>query len=390
MSHVAVAIPGLDRIGGAERQAITLAKGLRRRGWRVSMIALSGSGGAAATELRDAGVEFLSLEMRRGLVDPRGWIRFHRWLLCERPDVIHAHLPHAAWLARWSRIAAPVPVVVDTLHSSSTGEFGRRIGYGCSRWLADCVTAVSHATAETHLAAGMVSESQLSVLANGIDIDAWKPDVRRRASIRHELGFTDEFLWLAVGRLEPAKDYATLLRALARLPENARLVVLGGGLLECQLRQLSAQLRLGQRIQLLGFESNVHRWMQAADGFVLSSKYEGLPMVLLEAGACELPVVATDVAGTREVITHGENGLLAHAGDGFDLSAAMERMMHLLSEERHAMGKRARRCVVDRFNLETILSQWESLYAELLERKTARSVRLNARAALKRASATSA
>ena len=58
-----------------------------------------------------------------------------RWLWRERPDVLHAHLPHAAWLARWSRMAAPVPVVVDTLHSSHTGELGRRLGYVCSRWL---------------------------------------------------------------------------------------------------------------------------------------------------------------------------------------------------------------------------------------------------------------
>jgi len=78
MSHAAMMIPGLDRVGGAEQQAISLAKGLRQRGWRVSVVALSGTGGAAATELEDAGVRFLSLEMRKGLADPRGWIRFQR------------------------------------------------------------------------------------------------------------------------------------------------------------------------------------------------------------------------------------------------------------------------------------------------------------------------
>ena len=67
MNHVAIVIPGLDRIGGAEHQAMLLAKGLRRRGRRVSVVALSGDGGEAAAELRDAGVEFVSLEMRKGL-----------------------------------------------------------------------------------------------------------------------------------------------------------------------------------------------------------------------------------------------------------------------------------------------------------------------------------
>ena len=133
MSHAAMAIPGLDRVGGAEQQAILLAKGLRRRGWRTSVVALSGTGGTTAAELEDAGVRFTSLQMRKGLADPRGWIRFQRWLWREQPDVLHAHLPHAAWLARWSRLAAPVPLVVDTLHSSATGKTGRHFGYACSR-----------------------------------------------------------------------------------------------------------------------------------------------------------------------------------------------------------------------------------------------------------------
>ena len=314
-SHAAVSIPGLDRIGGAERQAMLLAKGLRRRGWQVSVVALSGSGGAAAAELRDCGVTFTSLEMRKGLADPRGWIRFHRWLRRERPDVLHAHLPHAAWLCRWSRVAAPVPVVIDTLHSSSTGKSGRHIGYTCSRWLPDHVTAVSHATAASHLAAGMVREEQLSILGNGIDVAAWEPNAQARSAMRQLLGFRDEFLWIAAGRLESVKDYPTLLRAFARAPQTARLLVLGAGPLEAELAALAAQLGLERRVRFLGFEPNVERWMQAADGFVLSSRYEGLPMVLLEAGACGVPAVATDVPGTREVLIDGVNGWLARAGD---------------------------------------------------------------------------
>jgi hypothetical protein len=94
MSHAAIAIPGLDRIAGAEQQVMLLAKGLSRRGWRVSVVALSGTGGAAAQELADAGVAFLSLKMRKGLADPRGWLRFHRWLGREQPDTPTCPTPH--------------------------------------------------------------------------------------------------------------------------------------------------------------------------------------------------------------------------------------------------------------------------------------------------------
>jgi glycosyltransferase involved in cell wall biosynthesis len=373
MSHAAIAIPGLDRIGGAEQQVMLLATGLRRRGWRVSVVALSGTGGAAAAELADAGVAFLSLQMRKGLADPRGWVRFHRWLRRKQPDVVHAHLRHAAWLARWSRLAAHVPLVIDTLHSSSTGKLGRRIGYACSRWLPDHVTAVSEATAASHAAAGMVNPSRLSVLGNGIDVNRWQPDARARLEAREELGIKNKFLWLAVGRLEAVKDYPTLLHALARATQTAQstaqLLVLGAGPLEAELNIMAAGLGLGQRVRFAGFYPNVARWMQAADGFVLSSRYEGLPMVLLEAGACALPAVATDVPGTREVIVDRETGWLASAGDPEQLAAAMSLLMHLPLNKRLAIGERARQHVVEHFSLEPVLDRWEQLYADLLERK---------------------
>ena len=391
MSHAAIAIPGLDRIGGAERQAMLLAKGLRRRGWRVSVVALSGSGGAAAAELRDCGVAFTSLEMRKGLADPRGWIRFHRWLWREQPDVLHAHLPHAAWLCRWSRLAAPVPVVIDTLHSSCTGKSGRHFGYACSRWLPDHVTAVSRATAVSHLAAGMVRDEQLSILANGIEVEAWEPNVSARCEARRLLGLMDEFLWLAVGRLEAVKDYPALLRALAYAPGKARLLILGTGPLEMELTALARKLGLERRVCLLGFEPNVRRWMQAADGFVLSSRYEGLPMVLLEAGACGVPAVTTDVPGTREVIVDGVNGWLARAGDPQSLCEAMTGLMSMPIEKRYAMGECARRRVIEEFGLETVLNRWERLYEALLDRKSVKlRVRLAAREILSRHSAASA
>jgi glycosyltransferase involved in cell wall biosynthesis len=381
-------IPGLDRLGGAEQQAILLAKGLRRRDWRVSMVALSGTGGDAAAELEGAGVRFLSLQMRKGLADPRGWLRFHSWLRREQPDVLHAHLPHAAWLARWSRLAAPVPLVVDTLHSSATGRIGRHFGYACSRWLTDHVTAVSQATAASHLAAGMVSESKLSVVWNGIDVGRWQPDARARLQAREELGVKDEFLWLAVGRLEGVKDYPCLLRAMTRTPERARLLVLGAGPQEGRLRELAEWLGLKQRVRFAGFEPNVVRWMRAADGFVLSSRYEGLPMVLLEAGACGVPVVATDVLGTREVVVDGETGWLTPAGDTQELAETMMKLMHMPPEARHAMGERARRHVARNFGLEAALDRWERVYANLLEWKSAaRHHRLPAWEILRRRSA---
>jgi glycosyltransferase involved in cell wall biosynthesis len=374
LSHIVTIIPGLDRIGGAESQVILLAKGLRRRGWRVTVVTLSGTGGDAAAELTAAGAGFLTLQMRKGLADPRGWIRYNRWLRRESPDVVHAHLPHAAWLARWSRLAAPVQVVVDRIHSCSTGTHGRQLGYRWSNWLADRVTAVSQTAAAAHLSAGMVTESKLTVLHNGVDTEAWRPDAMVRSAMRRELGLDDEFLWFAAGRLDPVKDYPTLLAAMARLGEPARLLIAGSGPLESELLRLLSQLGLDRRVRLLGFQPDLRRWMQAADGFVLSSRCEGLPMGLLEAAACALPAVATDAPGTSEVLVDGQTGWLTPVGDPAALAESMMRMMRTPPEARRAMGDRARQLAIERFSLEAILDRWEALYTDLLQ-KNPRPVR---------------
>lgn len=374
MKHIALLIPTLDRIGGAERQVILLAMGLVRRDWRVTVIVLSGSGGAAAEEIRGAGIEFASLRMRKGLADPRGWWLLSRWLIRNRPDVVHAHMPHAAWMARWSRLFAPACVVIDTIHTSVIGTRGRQIGYRWSNWLTDQVTAVSEAAAEAYRTAGMVSIERLATLPNGVDTEHWRPDPTIRASVREKLGVIDEFLWVTAGRLAPVKDYPTLLRAFKMQRGPARLVIAGDGSLDRPLQQLVFELRIEHRVRFLGFKEDLRRWMQAADGLALASRSEGLPMTLLEAAACAVPCVATNVAGSPEALVHGETGLLARAGDANDFAEAMRKLMEMPPEVRSAMGERARQFVTERYGLESVLDRWEKLYEELLQRRFRRTL----------------
>lgn len=367
MSHVALMVPTLDRLGGAERQVILLAHGFRKRGWRVSVVTLSGNGAESAAELAAAGVSFLSLEMRKGLADPRGWLRLHRWLRQAAPDIVHAHLPHAAWMARWSRLGAPQPVVIDSIHTSDTGTWARRVGYRFSRWLSHRVSAVSSGAAQAWRQARMVSPDRLLVIPNGVDVERWRPDPSSRNELRQRLGLKDEFLWLAAGRLHPVKDYPAILWAMMEVPKTSHLVIAGAGPEEGSLRRLAIQFGVQSRVRFVGFQPDVLPWMQAADAFVLASRWEGLPMTLLEAGACALPAVATDVPGSREIVTHGETGFLAPAGDSVALRSAMHRMMRLDPEARSAMGEKARRNIVAQFSMDTVLDRWETTYRELLD-----------------------
>jgi glycosyltransferase involved in cell wall biosynthesis len=366
--HVAYIIPTLDRIGGAEQQVILLATGMAKRGWRVSILVLSGDGGVIPPKLESAGIAFHSLQMRKGLADPRGWVRLHRWIRQNQPEIVHAHLPHASLLARWSRLAAPLRVLIDTIHSPATGGSLRKFGYSISAALPDIVTAVSRAAAGPWMSSGMVENARLAIIPNGIEIDSWKRDDDIRNAMRDRLRLRDEFLWLSVGRLDPVKDHSTLLRALALLSPNTRLVILGDGQLKNQLHALVQDLGLTDRVHLPGFQAEVLPWMCAADGFVLSSRWEGLPLTLLEAGACGLPAVVTDIPGAREVLGDFLCNQASPPGDERGLAAAIQAVMSLTEKDRHDLGLRIHYSVCERFGLNAVLNQLENLYNLQLER----------------------
>jgi glycosyltransferase involved in cell wall biosynthesis len=217
----------------------------------------------------------------------------------------------------------------------------------------------------------MVTTGRCRVIPNGVDTDIWKPDAKVREALRGELRYGDEFLWFAAGRFDVVKDYGTMLAGFAEMPERARLVIAGSGPLESELKRLALKLDIAGRVRFLGFVPDVRRWMQAADGFLLTSRWEGLPMGLIEAAACGLPAVATEVPGTREVIADGETGWLVPAGSATVLSSKMLLMMKAAQEDRAKMGERARKRAVERFSLAGVLDQWETLYGEILERNAA-------------------
>lgn len=184
--------------------------------------------------------------------------------------------------------------------------------------------------------------------------------------MRNELDLQDEFFWVAVGRLENVKDYRTLLRAMAVLDPRSQLVIAGSGPLQNELASLARELGLGLRVRFLGFVSDVRRWLQAADGFVLASRWEGLPMALLEASACGLPAIATNVPGSRDVILDRVTGRLVPAAHPAALADAMNDLMRMPHEERHAMGLQARQHVAENFSLAATIDRYEALYRDLL------------------------
>jgi len=384
--HIAFLIPTLDQIGGAESQVLLLADGLARRGWRVTLVTLSDDpesshpqsfvhdpSDCTTKRLSTTGVTRLSLGMRKAWVDPRGWRRYWSWAKSNPPDVVHAHLPHAVWFARFVRLIVPVPLVVETIHTAHATSTGSRILTQQSNWLSNRTTCVSEAVARSVLASSAIPERKLTVLPNGIQLGAeWNESLDKRDELcRSSPGFH----WIAVGRLAPVKDYPTLLRAFAAITRNEesekaalpRLTVAGAGPEERALRVLANDLQIAGQVHFAGFQCDVLPLLAVADAFVLSSRWEGLPIGVLEAQAAGLPVVATDGPGTSHALIDGQTGFLVPVGDVDQLAAAMNKVMAMPCCQRRRMGKMGHQFVTDHYSLEAVLDQWENVYRELLD-----------------------
>jgi glycosyltransferase involved in cell wall biosynthesis len=361
-------------MGGADQQLLTGALELIRRGHQAMIVSLTPLG-PMGVEARELGIRTESLEMPRGVPDPRALLQLRRLIREWRPDVVHSHMVHANLMARVVRLVAPVPALVSTIHNIYEGGALLMTGYRVSNRLVDRMTIISEAAAERFIRDRIVPASLLEVIPNGVDGRRFRnlaPGTRER--MRAELGVGDRFVWLAVGRFETAKDYPTMLHAFAEVHRRepaAVLVVVGRGALQQETEALARELGLGSAVKFVGVRRDVPEVMSGADAYVMSSAWEGMPMVLLEAGAAGLPIVATAVGGNRDVVREGDTGLLVPPREPEALSAAMIRLMSLPADQRRGMGSRGRDHVETRYGLAQVAERWEAVYLKASSGRTA-------------------
>lgn len=368
---IAFLITGLN-YGGAETQMVRLARALKARAWKVGVISMLPPQ-AFTEELKSAGIELATLNMHRGRPDPRAVIGLVGLLRQWKPLILTTIMFHANLLGRIAGWLAGVPIIVSSIRNENFGGSLRDRAMWLTDWMGDITTTNSKLAADKLVKRRVVPEGRIRVIPNGLVVDRFAVEGLNQIAVRRELGVAeDEFLWLAVGRLEQQKNYPNLLRAFQILGQSscrAKLRVAGQGPLLEALRQQAADMRISEYVTFLGLRRDIPLLLCAADGFVLSSSWEGLPNVVMEAMAAAKPVVATCVGGVPELVQHGINGYIVPPDDPQALAAAMIKMMSLPEAERKAMGQAGRAHVEAKYSLDGVVDQWEALYAEMLGKR---------------------
>lgn len=366
--RVVFVVSGLER-GGAEHQLVQSANGLADRGWDVTVLSYSAfSKQSLRDELREPRARAITLGAKRGMGKYAVVFRAIAAVRCLRPDLLVGVMFHGMMSARVLGPLLGVPINVSCVHSDRHSA-ARERWLRLTRCLPSAVVALSGGLAKGLVRGNVALSSRLHVVPNAVGIDQFQGGVGRQR-MRRSLRLPDSaFVWFAAGRLEVEKDYPNMLRAFRAITTrnpHAMLVIAGSGSEEPMLRRMVAHLGIAERVRLLGLRQDVPNLLAAADGFVLSSAWEGMPVVVLEAMAASCPVVATAVGAIPDIVT-SRMGIVVPPRDSTALAAGLARIMDMPDEARVRMMASARARVRAEHSRAGVLDQWEALFSRLLD-----------------------
>jgi glycosyltransferase involved in cell wall biosynthesis len=364
--------------GGAQRQVVALANGLMLSGVQVDVVSLSDYV-PLADGLKDADCR-LHVMTRRWKLDASIVWRVGRWLRRHQPDVVHSFLFDAEMIARLTATREGGTVVIGSERNADYPISRWRLGMlRATRGRLDAMIANSHAGRRFQMERFGVAGERVHVVPNGVDTERFAPrpvdEVREQLGLRADTPVVGMF-----ASFKAQKNHPMFFRMARRVRERhpeARFLCVGAELHTAfggsdaypeQMRRAMMEMDLDEAVLLLGRQDAVERLYNACDVSVLTSHHEGTPNVVLEAMACGVPVVVTDVADNARIVPEGKAGFLVADDD----DAAMARHVDgLLSDtgQRRRMGESARMWVAREFPLSALVARTISVYADAVHRR---------------------
>ncbi|WP_251344439.1 glycosyltransferase family 4 protein [Haloplanus halophilus] len=280
-------------------------------------------------------------------------------------DIVHTHSTEAGIIGRAAARLAGAPHVVHTIHGVPFVEdrndllnwFVERCERVAARWT-DVQVSIADVIAEEYLSRGIGREEQYSTIRYGIDLDEF-----RDAEPATDLPGTEPRV-LMVGRLAEGKGFDVLLDAAERLEEDVSILIAGDGPLQSDLEKEIYDRDFGDVVHLLGYRTDIPNMMAGSDILVLPSFREGTPLVIIEAMAAGLPVIATNIAGIPELIDDTKTGYLIKPGDASTLASRVDELAQD-SDQREMLGHAGQKRSND-FETGRMVSDYQSLYADLV------------------------
>lgn len=367
-------------LGGGQKNLLSLAESLEKSLFDVSVC--SQADGPLVSAVQKRNIRHFPVTFSKRL-DRKILKKIEAILRENRIDILHTHGGVAGFYGRWAARSCRVPVVIHTLHGIHYLHYRNiflKYAYVLlERWFSkftDALIFVSEGDLKQGKKFGLAPEEKMVVVKNGIDFKAYADKVKgisREMYTQEMMKFgPDDVVVGTVARLHRQKGIPILLRA-AQIVRQAvprvKFVIAGGGPLKQRLEKLNVKLENQDFVQILGEREDAPELLGLYDVFVLSSLWEGLPYVLMEAAALGKPVVATDVEGTRELIISGQTGILVPSQSP---EALAKGVISLLQNKKLAVqqGRNLQENLSARYSLSGMVREMQTLYSDLFKMKT--------------------
>ncbi len=352
--HIIHALHG----GGAERFAVALVKNLDRDKFEAEVVCLRDEGNWRK-ELNDRGIKITVLGGIRGL-SFLSFFKLWRAVKNSAPAIVHTHLFWGDFFGRIAAKLAGVKIIVSTEQNLNYSEgLLKRLGKMMTARLANVIVAISLAVKNYAMQNEGAKEKQIVIIPNGLEVEKFLNNSRAYDQDNREL------LIGSIGRLVRQKGFDCLIRAMAGVSGQVKCLIAGEGEKRTELQKLIDRLKLAEKAKLVGWQDDVKKFLDGLDIFVLPSRWEGLGMVILEAGLAGLPVIGSKVDGIAEIIADGEDGLLFESGNAAELAEKIKSLRDDQSE-RMRLGKNLQKKVAADYSIERITRQYEALYFKIL------------------------
>ena len=368
---VAVMLSGLA-MGGAERNIVNFLPHLRNHGVDVTLFSLNTRRDSPlAQQFEATGIERVDFDAKR-MTDHAAWKRFVRAIGERKIELVHAQDQDSIIYSGLAHRRHQIPNIMtrhvmvepqDTMKETARAQ----LLLLTARFEFDHIITVSEAVRQEFSHLAHIPLERITTVYNGLDMEKFRLPMDKRAETRANLGWgADEKVVLMVAVLRRGKGHEVLFKAIPSILEqvpDARFKLVGDGEIADQVREWAEPYK--DVVEFLGQRTDVPELLLASDVLVQASWSEALPTVLIEAGASSLPVVATDVGGSREIVVEGETGYLIDAGDVYALAQNLVRVLQDL-DAAQAMGQRAYQHVTRLFSLDRQAQQTASLYERVL------------------------
>ena len=364
-------IIGGGEFGGAEQHLLTLIRKIDRQEFDIHIACLFAEPLASLVDKEVFPVHIFSMQSK---FDWKPVGNLASLIKREGFHIVHTHGVRANLIGRLAARRADVGHIVTTVHSVLAFDYNRwidrwinRLCENTTRGLTECFITVCDKLA-VDLAAEGVSKEKIFTIHNGLELEKYNPDVSGNP-IRQEFTIAgDKIVMGIIARLHPVKGHTCLLDALSlavkKIP-NLLLMIVGTGPDRAMLEEKCRELALDRNVIFTGFRRDVPDIVAALDFLVLPSLSEGLSLTIMEGMAMKKPVLATEVGGTPEIITHLVDGFLVPPKDVESLAAGITQLSGELEKVRD-MGLAARRTIEERFTAALMAEKTMGIYRNLL------------------------